>query len=610
MAKIPYVELPQVAPSGRGAPMPQQQAVGGFGALTQGVQQFGTGLGNTLEKAASEYDRRVKESQDKARAAEVAEAETEWNTHRTATKYGRQATGDGRRDAIEGAFQGESVEQKGYFNRQGDDAFQAAPATFESIEKRRQELADDMTDEEAKRLFLERTRGQLDDDRNTIEAFAGKQRTVADLATLAGRKSAAIDAIQANPNNLTEVQRQTELLEEPIAKLGLSGVDKAERVKEWRREAAVAQVAAQLNGPLKDWQSAEATLNNKRDVIGEKAAEHLQTRVDQLKASQGAEATASGIVKASTRSDGSVDERKVLDKLLEVPDEKRAKVAEAIAPLRLQARQAYDAETERLMSRAQASYNKNGWHGMPDELKDALNGRKDDPRGPKLYDALKHADERELDRLERKSRIRANDAAALREQTQIDNIAKDQWSKQLDTDLAGADLQRFLLEHKGISDDIPAHLEKMQAHQQMLHDKGLKENEKQFTVETMAALKNFEPRAGGDKESQAKLRQWKQRKEAEAIREYAELVKKNKGEKPDPEQVNKAKARIIARTQPQNDESAEAAGDAIVEVTTNPSVPPKTSAMVTIVGPNGQKGRAPEAGLDAWLASHPGWKRQ
>lgn len=336
MARIPTQFLPQVGPSGQGAPMPRNAPVGGFDALTRGAQQFGQGLGGQLEKAAAEYDKREEESREKARAAEVAEGETEWTKYRTERKYGRRASGKGEAfDAAEEAFNGEETEQPGYFNTKGDEAFEKAPETFDSIEKKRQEIADNMSDEDARQAFLKRTAPHLEEDRAHIEQYAGKQRQVADAATLEAREEAALEAIRANPNDWVGVTSETAALEEPIAKLGLSAEDKKARVEAWRRKAGVAQVVSQLNAG--DWAAAEKTLESKRATIGDEAGEKLEAQIARLKGDHSAQAAASSIAAAAAdKETGRINEAKALQLLEQTPIEQRKAVSDRLDHLIVQ----------------------------------------------------------------------------------------------------------------------------------------------------------------------------------------------------------------------------------------------------------------------------------
>jgi hypothetical protein len=607
MAQIPVQELPGVAPSGRGAPMPQNVQSGGWGAITQGAQQLGQGVGNTLEKAAQEYDRRQEESRKKAIEAEVTEAETEWNNHRTAKKYGRRSSGNARTDAIEGAFNGERVEQPGYFNLQGDDAFKASPETFESIAKKRNELAKNMADEDARSLFLKRTAGDLDNDNAQIEAFAGKQRQVADLATLEARKKSALESVQANPNDWVEVTRQTAALEEPIRKLGLSDVDKEARINEWRREIGVAQVAAQLTGPSKDWEAAQKTLDSKRETIGDAAAKKLQTEIDHVRGPVQAEAAADHIVAASVRPGG---------KPFELPDLAAAErmISQLPAENGVQEKAAtmvkgrlalISDELKRskadFIDSATAAYNRDrvGFFSTP------MAGRLNQV-DPDKYRSLVNEIEA------RWRRIGDDSSAARRDQKTRDDLALLKYRSFGDGDVnarIGLNVDTFAagmdLSDKGIEAIKAAHAADVAA-----RDKGVDVGQNEFVKKTRAQLEKFAPPVGTSKQSRAANQQWWQDKTAEAINAYTKWQNNNPTKHaPGPEEEAKLRGQVILSqpVDPSRPETLEQNVEALRAIVT----PRKTdTAMVPLIGPKGERVKAPADGLDTWLAAHPGWKRR
>lgn len=336
MARIPTLDLPQVSPSGQGAPAPRPVGVGGFDSLTRGAQVLAQGVGSQLEKAASESDARAAAAKKQAREAEVLEADNNWTKYRTERKYGRRGSGSASQDAGDAAFDDEPAELPGYFNLQGDEAFKAAPQEFQAIEKRRQALADDMADEEARQLFLTRTADTLEGDRREIESYAGKQRRAGDLATLATREETALEAIRANPNSFVEVTRQTAALDEAQRRFGLSAEHSQARVDDWRRKAAATQVVAQLNGGADrapDWAAAEKTLEAKRQTLGEATAAELGGQILKVKADAGAEAAAAAVAKAATDPQtGRINDARALELLeqADIPPEARKKAADRL----------------------------------------------------------------------------------------------------------------------------------------------------------------------------------------------------------------------------------------------------------------------------------------
>lgn len=445
MARIPYQPAAQVAPAGTPAQNPRKvSALEGFDKLSKGITKLAGAIGGQMDAGVSAYEKRVEESRQKALEAEATEGETEWNKYRTHRYYGRTASGKGAAfDAAEAAFNEEPNELPGYFNLKGDEAFKAGPETYEAIEKKRNEIASEMTDEDARERFLARTASDLDRDYAQIVEHRAKQRQLADLATLEAREEAGLEAVRANPNNLTEVERQTQALEEPIAKLGLSDEDKQARVRAWRQKVAAAQVVGQLNRG--DWQSAEITLKNKREAIGDGASAKLDEQIRKVKGDSVAELKAQSIVEGVTGRSGRVDGERARELVDQVPPgAERDEVRQRVHARLVEAEQQYRRTTEEITRRAEAAYNEVGWSRMPVQLKDELN-----ERNPAKYRQLR--DEAE----QRWKRLNADRDDTRRETREANKVLLNEFLALSPEERANTRVDAFVAKFKEENPDLP-----------------------------------------------------------------------------------------------------------------------------------------------------------
>lgn len=529
-------------PSGRPGPMPHNAPVGGFEALTRGAQQLGQGIGNQLESAASEYDKRVEESRKKALEAEVVEGDTEWNKYRTERKYGRTASGKGEAfDAAEEAFNDEPNELPGYFNLKGDDAFKAGPETFEAIEKKRQSIADSMGDEEARELFLKRTAGDLDGDRSEIESYRGKQRQVADLATLEARKEAALEAVSANPNNLSEVDRQGAALEQPIRRLGLSDVDREARVKEWQAQLVTAQVSGQLSRG--DWQSAETVLQNKGEQLPIATREKLSAAVEKHKLAGEAEGLAGRIVAVSSNERGELNQAAALRELNQLPLEQQKRVRPVLEQRMKEQEQAYAADTKRVSTSSFTLYNRMGSRFFATELADELN-----ERNPELFNRLENDARAETERLRRHRRDTAEDRRA---QAAANTIARNLFLAMPMSEQSQSDVDQFLV-GRGVDEQTRTAIMVDKRRAADVVQKGQAVPLAQFVDDAVANASSFLAPASSSKEDRFAAKEAEDEFRARATDSWMKQREKNKGALPSTEETNALIADLVKPMVPRN----------------------------------------------------------
>ncbi len=425
--KIPTQDLPRVSPGAPNAPTLRVEKPGGFDSLARGFGDAG--------HAADTIIATEKKEREKAIAADVTDAETEFTHGANEDMHGSSGSGDATKDAIDEAFNGTPSKQPGFLSTRGRAAAEQSIDTKERIAKRRKEIADNLNTDEAKELFLKRTGGQLEDYYRGIESHTSQQRQVADVATLNARREAALETVRANPNNLTAVERQAAALEGPIQALALSPEDAQADVRKWQGDVAAAQIDAQLQSG--DWQSAETMLKSKGTVLSEKDRHTLTATVERVKEATQSETMASSIVKGALREDGSLDQRKAIAELDKVDPDIRDKVRPKALQLMTEAEQAYRAETERITTKATAGYAKSGWTkeweaGIGEQLR---------VRNPERYLALRNANEAKWHRIQNDKK---DGAAARREQAARDKEALNDFMSLSPEERANADIDEFL----------------------------------------------------------------------------------------------------------------------------------------------------------------------
>lgn len=193
--KVPVYDSPQVEP----APLPGARVQGdtsnGLGALGRGVEQLGAGVSAEIQHA-----------KEKADVAATTAAISQWQNSALDLEHG---SADGT--------------VKGLFQTQGHDTMAASAPTIEALQKKQQEIAAGLANEDQKRLFLGHTGTLLLSHRQAIEEYTQRQVQGVQAASAASLEDAAVRTAQSNYTNVGK------------------GVDLAE-------ESARAAIAAHLQG--------------------------------------------------------------------------------------------------------------------------------------------------------------------------------------------------------------------------------------------------------------------------------------------------------------------------------------------------------------------------
>jgi hypothetical protein len=396
-------------------------------------------------------------------------------------------------------------------------------------------------------------------------AHAGQQRDVANLATLEARKDAALEAIRANPNNLTEVDGHAAALDGPIQALGLSPEDKALDLKKWRAEVAIEQISAQLERG--DWQSAETTLKNKSAVLPQKTAKGLTEEIGKRRVAVTAEGAADQIVSKSLETVQSqpfaAPDRATAEQLLARLPADVQKVAAPLVKERLVLLdQQADEDRKRFIAGAHAAYNRNraGFFATP--MAERLN-----QVDPSLYDALAERSERRLEHLQRK---RSNATAEKARQTEINRVALQEFTALPTEEQANSDIDTFLSNYDtgGVSSDVdpvPSALRDVQKKARELVQKGLGVPIDTFVNDVRAKLQTFAPKDLSTQQKRRDAGLWWSARTAQARSDYNLWLDNHPGKKPTREELDGISAGVIGELppNPSNPESITEAGRAL-----------------------------------------------
>jgi hypothetical protein len=529
--KVPVYDSPQVAPQESRVPVDSVSAPD-HSAADRAIAQ----AGQAVDVGVAAYSRAAEKARQQAIASTATDAETAFTKAATAEVHGDSASGT-----------------PGFMQLQGRAAEAEGGPVMQRIEKHRQDIANGLTNEQAKKLFLQRTGGQVESYRAGVETYVTGQRRVADVATLKARADAGLESIRANWYNLGEAEHQTAALEGPIRALALSPEDAEADVKRWHGAVAATQVDSQLDRG--DWQSAEVTLKNKGAAIEDKARSALEARLDKVKSVGAAEALAGHIVSSATSAIGEVNQTAVLNELNRLPPDEQAKVRPIVFQRLTEQEQAFAADTKRVGTAAFTLYNRVGWAAFSkSDVADELN-----QRDPALYNRLQNDAQSEADRLERKRRGTAEDRRA---QTQVDAVALNQFLSLTPEERSETDTESWA-KGRGMSPVAVSSLGKLKEQAAEVVTRGQATSEGEFVKRAVAdAESTFE--TGTTPQAKARRRAQIQEHEAKARRWFSEWVSEHKGHAPTDAEAADQSGKFALGRVPIGDEGAAAAADVIV----------------------------------------------
>lgn len=324
--KIPVVEAPRV----NDRPLGEQYLNEDHRSPLQQVGKAFGGLADTVGKqVASSYAA----SQESAAELVTTDAQTRYTHEITTTLDGPEATDVNQLSA---AYQTDFEEPAGqpptapegptgYLSSRGTVALERTEETLEHLEKRRKEIAEKLPTEASRNRFLERSAAMYEEARKRVYAHSRQEVGEARGASAKAAASASLDAVAADYSSDQTMQLQEETIGPVIRAQQLSPEDGDAKLLEWRKQATTARLNRYLSN--KDWRGAESLYGDAKETLGA-SGEQIEKHIQTLKQDAEGEATALKAVEgARNEGTGRVDPlkaRKALDKMEPGPEREEA----------------------------------------------------------------------------------------------------------------------------------------------------------------------------------------------------------------------------------------------------------------------------------------------
>lgn len=227
MPRVPVIDGPRVAlrPVGQEAPNLQDfdNSYSAAGAsIGRGLQNLGQGVDAGMQKQQAAADKAKQE------AAALDEANKLLEQQERAQR--RLMGGSGSTARIDDAFDGVDTSKGGFMATKGLDASKSAADTIDALVKDQKEIAETISDPQARARFLVKSREQLLSFRKQVETHAAKQYGVATDETLKALQGQVIGMAKAGVPDLDGWLKLKRRADEYIDTLSVSpDVAKAQR---------------------------------------------------------------------------------------------------------------------------------------------------------------------------------------------------------------------------------------------------------------------------------------------------------------------------------------------------------------------------------------------
>jgi hypothetical protein len=507
--------------------------------------------GAGLDAAAGAVEQQYNKYQHEAAVTDARDALTQLEQRQTARMYG-DTTGvlptTGNRLGEPGD-QGTSTE--GFLATRGKSAAEQSSKVLSDFDGDVTDISDKLSSPAAQKIFQAEAKGRYAEMHRAVEAHVSRQVEQAKADSLAAASDEAVRAAAVDPGN--DGLAQDRIASVVGAAHGMGGSEDAINTKtlEVQQRVAMARIDALL--ARKDVQRAEEVLDAGKWALGAQL-DNYKDKVAKVKGIVETERFVTDAVQHARLPSGQVDESAVLRAVDAMPDEAARARAEPIAAQHLlRAKKAYEADTQQLVQQSRQMVFEQGWASFsasPQAEQLFIRNREE-------FDAMRNRDEKELNALERKQRMRSNNRAAIREQGEIDKTAQAEWGTELARD-TNASLKDFLADHPGLSKHIPATLEKQQAVQQKVEKAGLAEHQNAFVSDYMAEARYRMPAfTGKPAEVKQQERDWEQAQRDAATNVYTRQMEQNGGKAPTAKELDAEKARLILKLPPVSTDPAQ-----------------------------------------------------
>lgn len=346
--KIPYRESPgpSVAPARINPPQVEQAGTAGSAALTKGMEDFGKGVGSVGDMLASQ----VGAEQHRASVAIATDKQNALKSDYNArldggaprqqgatVVSGTEGTTPPSDDAIDAAGTGgqrtvqldlaNPARDSGFLSLSGKDAMAARGSTLDYLDKRRNELANSITDAAARKLFLGATTDDLLRARDTVERHTSQQLRASELDAVKGLQVLSLRDV-ANSYSDDKLASDAEAsVVGRIGALSLSEEGKQADIADWQSKIT----STRLNQFIaaKDWQGAQSLYAREKGRLNANEAPHFAATIATLRDKEESNGTAFNLVNAARQENGFVDTAKAITALQALPKAQRTPEVEA-----------------------------------------------------------------------------------------------------------------------------------------------------------------------------------------------------------------------------------------------------------------------------------------
>lgn len=579
----------------RALPVDGQRVQRGYGDFGQVVDK--------AVRAGGQLAKGIEDAEKQANAIAVTDAETGYQADITAALQGDTKNagnfGSAAGIAAEDAFNDDAP--TGFLFTKGLTAAERSTKTLDWLEKRREERAKALANDEQKRLFEVRTGGMYQDARRKVEGHVTGQRLEAAEASVAARKAAALNAVAKDPL-AEDIGRLEAGPEGAIRQFALSPEDAEAKVRKWRGDVADTRITALLTD--RKWHDAEKVLEASAENLAPATVDRFKEQIARVR--DAAESDRYAALAVSTSTDpatGFVDAAQAARKRENAPEYLRDEVGKRIDHKLNQA--------EENKKQVIAEHAAPVWEQLFQEK--TLSGV--DPRVVGWLQKYAKDEWKALESWERSyTRDQRAAAAAAR-------AGRPRAGAEKDTD----DQREALVELRADIVENPDKYAAMTPQQftttwgPRLSAKGYatggalfagtKDNDRQGATDVSRFVTGAKTAIKG-KKAQAEF--------SAAIGDRVRAFKAEKKRDPTPDELEamriSATTEVGAKTLDLPLVGPVTVGGtpaykAEAEAKKKGKTPPKPG-KVWVVGPKGKRGQAPEAGLDDWLKQNPSWKRE
>lgn len=553
--------------------------------LKLGATQLGEGVragAHAFGGAYTAYEKEKKDAKQDADNVRVGDSLTALQKRGTDELHGtEQPDADA---AAEAAFDNRNVKE-GFLASRGAKATDESVSTFERLEKKRQQLLEQLDNDEQKKAFKKFSDQQLERYYGQIESHAAGQRERQKLDTLKNAETEAVRAAQMDPANDKAAQASIGNIVGLQDSFTTSVGDSFAKAEEVQGKVSSARLDALLAQPG-GFTDAERVFNANKNALARLGkADDYEKRITAAKLGGEAAVRADHAVLLASAAAGSKDfgapDLGVLEQeIAKVPatplpgggtlQEKVATIARSRALMR---KQQAEEEKEAFVDTAISIFNKNRATFFSTDIAERLN-----KVSPKTYGGLRD----KVDALYERSKKHASEAN--REQKEQNDIALQEFKALPPEQQAKVSVDQFLTQleadgiARGVNQQGESHIKAFQSGAKARAAKGLEEPATRFVGQYSAAIEKFAPPPGRTAKEKATYRSWWRDQKARATDAYADLVDPATGKKPTLEQLDAAKADLISGLAPnKSPESIKRSAEAIVQKY-NPQAPARPTA--------------------------------